>query len=200
MQLKFKNLNQEFSQSTTVNEIIMKINEWLGSSYLFSHLNADGVEVYEDQDQYLSSNLLSIQVLEVIAYTPQEFIATSLLDAENYLEGALKEFENLADGFYNTPGNAEWADFSKMLEGMQWLNLVISSIGNLKEKPGNWTEFTTVSDKLQSELKNLEEAIEKDDSILIADLIQYELLPLYESLEKEVKQTIDNEGMRKNVN
>lgn len=200
MQLKFRNQYREFIQPVTAEDIIGNINDVIGSDYLFSHVNADGIEIYDNQEQFLSNNLPNIQVLEIIAYTSTEFISNSLRDAENYLEGAIKEFDTLSDGFYNTPGTDEWTKFSEMLEGMQWINLVISSIDHLKEKPENWSEFTSISDKLQSELRMLEEAIEKNDFVLIADLIQYELLPLYEMLDKEIKKALGTKGLNNNVN
>lgn len=200
MQLKFENQYQEIISPFTSEEIIIKINDLIGSNYVFSHLNVDGIEVYDDQEQYISNNMSNIQTIEVIAYTTHEFINMTLIDADTYLNGALKEFEKLAEGFYNTPGPVEWSKFSGLLEGMQWVNLVISTIDSLNGKPENWIEFTTISGKLQIELRNLEEAIENSDFVLIADIIQYELLPLYEMLSQEIKETLESKGMRNNVN
>lgn len=200
MQLKFRNQYREINNPLTSKVVIENINELIGSQYLFSHLDADGAEVYENQEQFLEQNLKDIQMLEVIAYTPSEFIASSLLDAETYLERALKGLDDLSDGFYKTPGTDDWASFSKMLEGIQWINLVIISIEHLEEKPVNWMEFMNISNKLENELKNLEEAIETKDFVLIADLIQYEILSMYELLMNEIKKTLASEGMRNDVN
>ncbi|OMP65797.1 hypothetical protein [Domibacillus epiphyticus] len=200
MELLFQKQIIQLEQYQTAEQIIEQINTLLNNSYYFSHFVADGKEVYEDPENYLKENAAQIEKLEVIARTAKELTYDILLSAEEYLKRALPELSILTDGFYNNPSTHHWTNFDHMLEGMQWLNQIIISIDQMKEKPANWDEYLKLSATLQNEVKGLEEAVENADHILVADLIQYEIKPFYESLEKEISTTIDTEGTRHDTN
>lgn len=200
MELLFQEESIQFDQDSTVEQVIEQINILLDDSCYFSHLIVDGVDVYEELEQYLNENLESIEKLELIARTANEFTNDILLSAEVYLQGALPELTKLADDFYNNPTSESWGNFSDMLEGMQWLNQIIVSIDQMNEKPQNWDEYLKLAATLEVELKNLEQAVENGDHVLVADIIQYEITPVYEGLEKEIQKTIDTEGSRHDAN
>lgn len=189
-----------FDKQPSVEELVAKINELLTDDYYFSHLIVDGLDVFEEPEPYLADELPHIAELEVVAQTAAQLINNSLLTAEDYLKRAQPEMTVLADCFYQQPSAEQWASFSDMLEGMQWLHQIIASIDGMKAKPSNWDEYLKLAATLEVELKNLEEAVENSDTVLMADMIQYELLPLYESLGKEIQTTIDTEGTRDDVN
>lgn len=200
MELLFQEQSIQFDENPTAEQIIEQINLWLNDTYYFSHLVADSVDIYEDPEQYLDGDLKNINKLEVIARTAGEFTNDILLSAAAYLTGANQELEKLSESFYKNPSNETWQNFGDMLEGMQWLNQIVLSIDQMKEKPQNWDEFLKLAATLEVELKNMEEAVENQDFILIGDIIQYEIMPLYGELEKEIQTTIDNEGIRHDVN
>lgn len=200
MELIFKDQIIQYKELPSVEEIIQKINELLIDNYYYSHFIVDGQVVYEDPEQYLLEELSAISKLEVIGRTAAEFTNDILLTAEEYLKRAKPEMTDLAEGFYQNPGTEHWTNFSDMLEGIQWLNQIILSIDGINEQPGNWNAYLNLAAKLEMELGNLEEAVENSDYVLIADIIQYELIPLYESLINEINTTIDTEGTRNDVN
>lgn len=200
MELLFQDQKIQLDNRINVNLIIEKINRWLNNSYYLSYLIVDGVSVYEKLEQCLQENLENIQRIEVIAQTSQEFINDTLQTAETYLNGAVIELVTLADGFYNVPTPTHWNSFSDMLEGMQWINKVITSINQMEEKPMNWEKYLKLVATLEGELKNMEEAIGNEDYVLIADIIQYEILSVYKALQQEFNTTINSEGRCDDVN
>jgi hypothetical protein len=200
MELIFKNETVQFGELSSVEEIIEKINELLADQYYFSHLIVDGEEIYEDPESYLLNSLESISTIEVAVKTIQEFVNEVLIMAKDYLTNAIPEMTSLADGFYQNPTSENWVDFSAMLEGMQWLNKTINVIDKAKERPANWNECIKLAAQFEMELKNLEQAVENSDNVLIADIIQYELLPVYEALLEEINTTIDTEVERYDLN
>lgn len=200
MKLEFRDQKIELDREPSAEIIIEKINYWLGSIYFFSHLVADGEIIYENPESYLLENNKDINVLEVVGLTPNEFVNEVLLTAESYLKGTSKELQILTEGFYNVPNNKDWQSFNDLLEGLQWINQVISSINEMEEKPSNWESYLTISKSLTLEIGSLEEATTNGDFVLMADIIQYEIKPAYESLEKEISITIDVEGRRHDVN
>lgn len=186
--------------NVNVEEIIEHINGLLSKNYYFSHFIADGLEVFEEHENYLNEHTGQIDKLEIIAKTVKEFVNDLLLSAEEYTKRAIPELSALAEEFYGNPKSESWFTLDQMLGGLQWINEMLLVIGKSEEVPSNWQEYIAVSYKMQEEIRNLAEAIENEDNVLIGDLIQYELLPNFEELEKEIQWTMDNEGTRYDLN
>ncbi|MCJ8007601.1 hypothetical protein ACFFF5_15635 [Lederbergia wuyishanensis] len=200
MKLIFKEEVIQFDTQPTVEVIINTINQLLDDNYYFSHLIIDDKEVLDDPEQYLQDYLNEIRELEIVAKTVKEFINDLLLSAEEYIRRAKPEIDSLSDEFYQNPTSESWHKFAQLLEGIQWLNQVIQTIDTTKEKPKNWVNYLEINSNFDLELKNMEEAIENSDSVLIADLIKYEILSIIESLGSEIQLTIDTEGYRHDLN
>ena len=200
MELIFKNQTVQFTELANVEVVIEKINELLADKYYYSHLIVDGKEIYEQLESFLIESLESVSTIELVVKTVREFVDEVLIMAKDYLTNAIPEMTLLADGFYQSPTSENWGEFSNMLEGMQWLNQTINLIDKSKERPANWNECIKLAAEFEMELKNLEQAVENTDSVLIADIIQYELLPVYEALLIEVNTTIDTEVTRNDLN
>jgi len=186
----------EFNTIPSPDEVVAKINELLKENYYFSHFIADGIEVYEDHEEYLTVNVDRIEKLEVIAKTEKEFLNEILLSAEEYLKRAKPELASLPDGFYSNPSPEIRSNFSQLIEGLQWLDEMLLVIDKSNERPADWNQCMELSQSMKEEIVNLSEAIDNSDNILIADIIQYEFIPIFESLEIEVGKTIDTVGMR----
>lgn len=196
MELLFQQQQFNFEQTATSGEVIEKINELLKESYYFSHFIVDGIEVYEDHENYLIINLDRIEKLEVIAKKEKEFINDVLLSAEEYLKRAKPELAALPEGFYANPTTDTYASFDQLLGGLQWLDEMLSIVGSSYEHPESWEKFIGLSETMKSEIANLGEAVESSDNVLVADIIQYELIPIFEELELAIGTAIDTEGQR----
>lgn len=194
MDIIFQNETIKLNQQPTVEDTIKTINNLMGDDYYFSHLVVDDIEVYEEPEFYLSEHASQINKLEVIAKKVHEFVNDILLTSMEYINNAKPEIVSLSEEFYQNPTSDSWNRFTQMLEGFQWLNEMIMTIDKTKRHPGNWFEYIRLAVNLQEELKDIEEALENNDSILIADLVKYEVLPIYDSLKVEIQTTIDTEG------
>ncbi|MEJ9151444.1 hypothetical protein [Bacillus smithii] len=188
------NLNQP-----SVNDVIEKINEETNDHYFFSHFIADGKEIYEDHELFLEDHLTEISELEIVLKTVKQFINDILLSASEYIKRAKPELTPLVDDFYNHADKTTWEKFIAFLEGLEWLNQMITVIDGTKQQPKNWDQYIKVATALTEHLVTLQEALENQDEVLIADTIQYELLPLLEELGKEIDSTIDQEGYRYDI-
>ena len=200
MKLLFKGETIQVDNELSVEFITEEINCLLANRYYFSHLVADGVEIYEEPEQYLEQHLHEITELEIIAKTEQEFVNDLLLTSEEYINRAVPEIEVLADQFYNNPDKESWNKFGQLLEGLQWLTHLVQTIGSVDKKPENWMNYLKASFSVNEELKNLEDALKNNDRILIADILNYEVLPFFKELKKEIQYTIDTEGYRHDPN
>lgn len=196
MKLIFEQQQFEYSQTASVEEIIEKINELLSKGYFFSHFIADGTEIYEDHETYLDVNLDRIETIEIIAKTEEEFLNDILLSAEDYSKQAKPELEALADGFYSNPTAETHNSFGQLMEGLQWLDEMLALIVESNVELPNSARYTELIQSLQAEIAGLGEAVENSDNVLTADIIQYELIPIFEQLEIAIGETIDTVGTR----
>lgn len=186
----------EISQGASADEIIEKINEVLEKGHYFSHFVADGEEVYEEHERYLEQRAGKIKKLEVIAKQEKEFVNDLLLAGDEYIKRALPELSILAEEFSENPDAGTWAKLNDLLGGLQWLDEMLMAIGRSGTVPANWQGYLNISAKMQEEIKELAEAMENEDNVLIGDIIQYELQPVFETFAEEINVTIDNEGTR----
>lgn len=200
MKLLFEKQTIELDQQATAENIVENINKLLEKGYYFSHFIADGVEVFEDHEQFLNKHQGTIEQLELIAKTEKEFTNDILLSVENYTAQASPLLESLSNEFYNNPSGETWGQFAQLMESLQWLNGAIELIRSKVEKVSNLEQYEEIADVIQQELKNLEEAIRNEDFVLIGDIIQYEITPNFEALHEVAKTTIDTEGTRPNLN
>lgn len=196
MELIFHKQQFEFEKTPSPDEVVAKINELLKENYYFSHFIADGTEVYEGHEDYLTVNVDRIKKLEVIAKTEKGFLNDILLSTEDYLKRAIPELATLPEGFYSNPSPEIRSSFSQLMKGLQWLDEMLTVIDNSNERPGHWDTCMELSQSMKNEIENLSEAVDNSDNILIADIIQYEFIPLFESLGIEVGKTIDTVGTR----
>lgn len=200
MKLVFQGETIVVDESLSVQQIIETIDNILTDQYFFSHLLIEEQEVYDDLEEYLYEVVGTDITIEIVAKTVQQFINEVLVMTTDYLERAIPEMPMLASHFYKSPNASDWQTFSDMIEGMQWLYQSIETIDQLKQKPTNWNDCIYQAAQLQVELQTLQEAVENTDSVLIADIVQYELLPIYQKLDSIFNTIIDNEVQRYDVN
>lgn len=200
MKLIFQEQEIEFEQVPFIAEVIESINRFIGDDFYFSHLNVDGKEVLERPEQFLIENIADIDTLEVIAIPAKEFINELLLSSEEYTERVIPHLTTLFNDFYDNPTSRNWIELSEIFEGVQWLLSMIETVDRSALRPSNWTEIMVIIARLKEELPNFEEALENTDHILIADMLQYEISPVFEVFLKEMKKTIDRVGTRPNLN
>jgi len=196
MQLKI--LDQVFTfknETAALEEIFAKINQFLEDSGLvLSHLRVDDTEVYTDFYNYLKERIDEINLIEVEVRTVAAILQDALLTAEEYLGQALPEIETLAAEFYQGPSGESWERFQQLLDGVDWLNQLVTVIDQNPTKPEEWQDYLAVVERLMNELQNLEEALENQDYVVIGDLLSYELIPCFQEFRAIIKKTIACEG------
>lgn len=184
-----------------IEQLFQQVNERLqDSEYHFSHMLIDGTEVYENFDDYIVEHIRAIKTIEIKVNTVKEFAHELLLTTEEYIQRATPEISHVINEFYQGPTQETWDKFSQLLEGIQWIHHMLTSIDQSSYIPNNWEQYLKILASLQMELKNLEEALKHQDYILMADIIQYELLTNMSNLDQEIKTTIDHEGYRNDTN
>jgi hypothetical protein len=199
VELIFEKKTIKFNGQPSYDEIIKTINELLGEHYYLSHLIINGEKIYENIERYIADRLEKIVQIELVAKMQKEFIGDILLNSLDYINRARPEMIKLAESFYNNISENHWNDFESMLEGLQWLNRMLVFIKKTEEQLYTRYDFENVYLAIETEVKNLKDAVTNQDNVLIADIIQYELIPIYFTLAQEIEKIIDKEGYSNDI-
>lgn len=200
MQLIFEEETIELKNPTNVEEIIENINCLLGKSYYFSHFIADGKEITEAPESFLLDQAGGVNTLEVVAIEAKTFINDLLLSAEEYVTRATPHIKDLSDAFSKKPTSDNWLTLNELLEGIQWLAAMITTVDQSIGRPANWGSVVERAADVEGKLGSLETALEKENTGVVAEIIEGEIQPAFEVFGKEMTVAIDREGVRDELN
>lgn len=196
MKLRFQQEELTFEQPIVVESIIEQINNWLGETHYFSHLIIDGEEVAEQPEEALEAQRETMQEVEVVAIEASQFINDLLVSAEEYVKRATPVLEVVAEQFYDAPTEESYLDLNDLFGGLQWLNSMIDVIEQSIVRPENWADVKEAVEPLSDVLQDFEEALNNNDNVLLADLLSYEIKPVFEQVNELVTTIIDTVGER----
>ncbi|NMA96406.1 MAG: hypothetical protein GX974_10235 [Clostridiales bacterium] len=178
----------------------------LDTDSIFSHLDIDGVEVYEDHYEYFLQNIEDINVVKVIIKTPNEIAKDTLLSTIQYLGAALPEIEKLSNEFYKTPEPESWAKLADLFEGVKWILDTFSTldqnykIQEIVDSYEDWNEYAQYIYSLKELLNEFEGVMENQDYISIADILSYELIPLFDDMIHKLNILVSEETTTSVIN
>ena len=159
------------------------------SSKLLSYLVVDGISVYEDYQDYISDNIEAIEKIEVIAITYKELVEDVLSSALEYIQKGQGQLDELADKFYKEPDGEAWERLKNLLDGISWMLTTFTLMDQdqrLKDAVLSyeaWNTYATEIMSLKEPLAEFNEAMKNQDNILIADIILYEIKPIFSQME-----------------
>ena len=149
----------------------------------------DQKEFPPDDYETLQKKPADINSLEIEFAKLRDLLATNLANALDYLERLIPGFRQASDLF--RMGNEQEANkfYIQILDGMDWFSEVINIVMGSKEK-GSESE-AILSDR-QAKLTNLMgqmlEANKNQDWVLLADILEYEMVPFYEEWQDILKK------------
>ena len=180
-----------------LDDIFNKINHMVSSENLaFSHLNIDGIDVYDDHYDYFLDNIKNIEEVKVVTKTVKEISQDIILSTINYMERAMPEIEILADEFYKQPSQDSWYKLTQLLEGIKWIIdsfVIIDSNPELKDIINSYEEWNLYAKDIHelSELMGeFEEILENTDFVSTADILSYEIVPLFEEMQEKLESLV----------
>ncbi|MEK4027938.1 MULTISPECIES: hypothetical protein [Bacillaceae] len=166
-------------------------NETQNQNKLVSHYLLNGEEYYDFEEVI---NRISLGKFEVILKTREELICEILNSIYKYLERALPEVQLLADEFYSEISDETWNKVTDLLEGVEWIYQAVQSARSVNVQGVNFVTIDSLLQDLQASFPDLEQGLVTQDSLSIADLIQYEMKPILEELKEQLRSLINIEG------
>ncbi|NQF13284.1 hypothetical protein HPY31_05045 [Brevibacillus sp. HB1.3] len=137
-------------------------------SLVFCGFEVNREEFYDDLAQLVADRGETIETIEAILLTQEQWRRETLHSVKGYLQNALPLLETLYQDFYDSPSERAWQDFGKLIESIEWISKV--------------AEFTDSQAFLdcREEVRNLELAVSQQDNGQIGDIIQFEIIPRFE--------------------
>jgi hypothetical protein len=172
------------------------------ASKVISHMIIDGREVRNHFDEYLAEHISDIERIEVISKTYKELVYDILLSAMEYAENASGRIEILADEFYRLPDKNAWEQLGNFLGGIEWLINTFDAIDNdrnlrdIVPSYEDWNIYAKEIISLKHLLPEMEEALGSNDYVSIADILSYEIVPLFNSIKEKLSVLLEQEGWK----
>ena len=166
-------------QGETLKEVLDVILKSRRDSYV-RRIWLEGQEVSSSAMDTLMTSITSIELLELELAHLGDLLANNLANAKEYLEELIPGFQKAADLF--RMGNEQEAHkfYLQILDGIDWFSQVVL---NIVKSRGNQVEGQTLGDrqeKLTGLMAQMLEANQNQDWVLMADLLEYEMIPYYE--------------------
>ena len=190
MKVSINRVAQEESdfEGETVSAILDSMVQQTPGSYI-RRIWLDDQEFPSDDREALQKKPSDIDSLEVELANLKDLVATNLANALDYLKKLIPGCEQAADLF--RAGNEQEANkyYLQILDGIEWFSQVVSVIMSPDEGetelPDTDDESLEVREKKLTDLMNqMLEANENQDWVLLADILEYEMVPFYKDWEK----------------
>ena len=190
MKVSINGVAQEESdfEGETVSAILDAMVQQTPDSYI-RRIWLDDQEFPSDDREALQKKPSDIDSLEVELANLKDLVATNLANALDYLKKLIPGFEQAADLF--RAGSEQEANkyYLQILDGIDWFSQVVSVIMSPDEGE---TELPDTDDeslevrqkKLTDLMSQMLEANQNQDWVLLADILEYEMVPFYKDWEK----------------
>ena len=177
-------------QGETLEEVMNAIVKSRQDSYI-RRIWLDGQEVSSDSQDTLKTLTTSVELLELELAELQDLLANNLTNAKDYLVKLIPGFQKAADLF--RMGNEQEANqyYLQVLDGIEWFSQVVIIIVSTQKNKYEEKSLEERQKKLTDLMSQMLEANQNQDWVLMADLMEYEMIPFYKDW-KEVLSRIES--------
>ena len=181
MKLTINGVEQEESdlKGETLEAILEMMVKNTPGSYI-RRIWLDQKEFPADDPETLQKKPADINSLEVELANLKDLVATNLSNALDYLEKLIPGFDQAADLF--RMGNEQEANkfYIQILDGMDWFSEVINIVMDSEFKRSAPEDTLRLRQaKLTDLMSQMLEANKNQDWVLLADILEYEMIPFY---------------------
>ena len=150
----------------------------------FGKIRVNEKEVRVDSSETRLTPISQIETLETEVFSLNQILEKNITNAQNYLKKLIPGIQTASDLFRS--GNEQEANkfFINIIDGIEWFSQVVDSIAQATESElANilivGESFKSRQDQLVKLTREMVEANQNQDWVLLADLLEYEILPYY---------------------
>lgn len=149
-------------------------------------------------EEYIINNFKLIKTLEINHIGKNDFTREVETNLNDYLLNAIPQIEKLSESFYLSPSNNDWKDLYDLIEGLHYIATARETYLNDSTSPLNMTS-KSYGELLQT-IRELAVGIELKDSVVIADILTYEIKNQFEDLQSKLQNFLLIEGEKECAN
>jgi hypothetical protein len=151
---------------------------------IFSHVRLNDADVAPDSAETRQIPVSQIETLETEISSLHAILAKNILNAQDYLKRLLPGIQKAADLFRSGSEQEANKFFLNIIDGMEWFAEVVGTILEVNELQTEAVALDTKGfqarqEKLVEWTQQMVEANKNNDWVLLADLLEYEILPYY---------------------
>lgn len=136
-----------------------------------------------------------LDTVEIQIQSPEEVIIESMVEGFNYLPRFRDGLTECLNFFRGGNQNQGILYFGQCLDGFNWLNHVLAGIKlyilPMQEFEKTSTTYQTQIEGFERIIKELMDVWQNEDFVLMADLIEFEMIPQLEQLEDQFRRILD---------
>lgn len=151
---------------------------------IFGAIRLNEKEVLEDAPEIRQIPVSQIETLETEILSLNQILEKNIVNAQDYLKKLIPGVQKASDLFRS--GNEQEANkfFINIIDGMEWFSQVVDSIAKAADFESDTVildkkSFQDRQDHLVTMTRQMVEANQNQDWVLLADLLEYEILPYY---------------------
>jgi hypothetical protein len=140
----------------------------------------DGQEISSNAQDSVMTLTSSIGLLKLELASLQDVLSNNLDNAKDYLKKLIPGFQKAADLFRMENEQEANKYYLQILDGVDWFSQVLLTILQSWGKNLEGQSLEERQKKLTGLIAQMLEANQNQDWVLMADLLEYEMIPLYE--------------------
>jgi len=152
---------------------------------LIHSVEFDSEVLYSNYENFLVENMNRVQTVNIRTLTVRESIIDTENSLKDYLDRFIPEAFKISQHFYGDLTEEHWGRFSDFIGGLDWILKALSFETELyKIDRTNPPGYLLLIDNLSELVAQLGSALENMDLVTVGDLMQYELVPLLQKIQR----------------
>lgn len=171
------------TESMDLQEIIRKVNEAIeeiqSQDQVVMEIMIDGFDVTGKLEEHIKAIFPKVKCIGIRSISLEAMYTETYNHTVDYLQRVHKATDSIADLFYGEPDSNAWDYLAQLVEGLQYSISALQAIKThgfaINSDVSMVEAIELFISRLGSISKEIEQAIEAGDAIMLADLIKYEL-------------------------
>lgn len=157
----------------------------------FSNIRLNEQEVLVDSPETRQFPVSKIEMLETEVLSLDQILGKNITNAQDYLKKLVPGIQKASDLFRSGSEQEANKFFINIIDGMDWFSQVVDSIAQAEDLESgvitlDGKSFQERQDHLVAMTGQMVEANQNQDWVLLADLLEYEILPYYCDWEEQL--------------
>lgn len=185
-------LRQEIKSVNQLNELLVDLRIQCARENLVIQMLVNG----EAKDSILPGlTEAELDTVEIQLQSSEEVVIESIVEGVSYLPRFIGGLAECLHFFRGSNQNQAILYFGQCLDGFHWLNHVLAGIKlyilPMQEFEKVSTTYQTQIEGFEGVIKELMDVWQNEDFVLMADLIEYEMIPQLEQIKDQFRQILD---------